>query len=93
MKRPAIIWGFLNCTSEQVLEANKLYRRITSPLGLKAEKLGQKLIANLPKDRDEIGHYEIQAFVISEGISGHNRIFFSDVIAGFLNQEGYKVWK
>ena len=92
-KRPAIIWAFPNSTIDQVLEAVKLYGRLTSPLGLKAEKLGLKLIANLSKDREEIGLREIQAFVISEGISGHNRMFFSNMIAGFLNQEGYKVWK
>jgi len=92
-KRPAIIWAFPNSTVDQVLEAVKLYGRLTSPMGLKAEKLGQKLIDNLPKDREEIGHYEILEFVISEGVPGHERRFFSDVIASFLNQEGYKVWR
>lgn len=92
-KRPAIIWALPNSTIGQVQEAVRLYGRLTSPVGLKAEKLGLKLIADLMKNREEISEREIMGFLISEGVPGHQRRDFFRIIAPLMLEEGYKVWR
>ncbi len=92
-KRPATIWAIPTATANQVLEAVKLYQKLTNPIYVHAEKLGSKFIAKWNPERESIEREDLMGFIIEEKVPGHMRNDVFNWIAEILKAEGFKVWK
>ena len=94
-KRSATIWATPNCTENQVVEATKLYARLTNPKYLKAERLGKTFIEYIVQKRimTTISGTDVLAFLVEEKVPGHERRDLANMIMDFLKEYGYTVWR
>ena len=94
-KRSAVIWAIPTATERQVVEAVRLYTRLTSPIGLRAEALGMDFIEHVIQKRrlSQITGTDILNYLIERQVAGHERPDIANMIADLLKENGYTVWR
>ncbi len=92
-KRSAIIWGSPDCTEAQVVEATKLYKRLTNPIYLRAESMGFAFLDQaMSLKPSSIYRKELMDFLIEKKIKGHERKDMADMMTIYLKEQGFTVW-
>ena len=93
--RGAIIWGTKVCTEDQIVEATKLYARLTSPIYLRADNLGMDFIEQVIQKRrmTQITGKDVIDYLVQRKVPGHERRDIGNMMMDLLKENGYTVWR
>lgn len=90
------VWQTPDATTDQVLEATQLHRKLKFPKYNMAEKLAQSILNDylLPKHRKETTFRDVKEMLEARGsIPKAEMVDVTEFVCRYLGEEGIKVWR
>ena len=89
------VWQTPEATTDQVLEATQLHRKLKFPKYAMSEKLAQSILNDyfLPKHRKETTIRDLKEMVEATGIPKAEVLDVTNFVCRYLGEAGIKVWR
>ena len=89
------VWQTPEATTDQVLEATQLHRKLKFPKYAMSEKLAQSILNDyfLPKHREETTIRDLKEMIEATGIPKAEVLDVTNFVCRYLGEAGIKVWR